>query len=347
VAGRRYRQGVEARADRTRSGTLLIRVALALFVVAWLFAPLGLRAAVPLWLPFLIALALEVHFFLGARDARSAAAAARDRMPQVVDRERYGYREEADDLLLVRDGDEELWIPYSGETGDDVDELIAEAREREEEEEEEEAEAAAPVDAPERRRPVGQLLLGIAVIAALATLAWVVDSRSGWSGVDAGARAEAETRFSAEASRIAGHPVTIRCDESGEHVGWVQHTDGVAAVGGDLAYLAPERCHDLYRLAFGGEASSSRTGRAIAVLAHEAWHLQGVSNEGETECYALQSGVELGQRLGLSEERARQMMRQQLAENSLRSGAGVEYVVPSECRDGGSLDLHPESSEFP
>jgi hypothetical protein len=41
------------------------------------------------------------------------------------------------------------------------------------------------------------------------------------------------------------------------------------------------------------------------------------------------------------------MMRQQLAENRLRGAASLEYVVPAECRDGGALDLRPESSRFP
>ena len=109
----------------------------------------------------------------------------------------------------------------------------------------------------------------------------------------------------------------------------MQHADGVATVGGDLTYLTPERCLDLYRLAFDGEMTGSQTGRALAVLAHEAWHLRGVRNEGMTECYAFQSGVALGQRLGLSEDRARQLMSQQLAENAGRQGEGAEYLVPA------------------
>ena len=44
---------------------------------------------------------------------------------------------------------------------------------------------------------------------------------------------------------------------------------------------------------------------------------------------------------------ARQMMRQQLAENAGRSGSSSEYLVPPECKDGGRLDLDPESSDFP
>ena len=184
------------------------------------------------------------------------------------------------------------------------------------------------------------------MIAVLAGLAWFVDSRSGWSGLDGNTRAAAADRFSAEATRIVGRPVEIRCDESGEHVGFVQHADGVAEVGGRLAYLTPDLCHELYRLAFGGSTSGS-TARAIGVLAHEAWHLRGESDEGITNCYAFQSGVSLGRRLGLSEQTAARMMRQQLADNATFARSAPAYLVPGECRNGGRLDLDPGTSRFP
>jgi hypothetical protein len=320
---------------------LLLRLGLAAFVLAWVLDVLGIRSTVPLWLPFLIALGLEVNFFLAARRSAPAAPGGAGRLPQTVDRERYGYGEESQELLLVRDPDRELWIPYSGEH--DVDALIAQARDREEREDE--AEDAVEV-APQPRRPLRRLLVGVAVIAALGAIVWAAGNR-GWDGLDAEQRAEATTRFSNETSRIVGRRVEIRCDEAGQFVGAVQHADGVAAVGGRLAYLTPEICHDLHRLAFEDEVTFSQTARAIAVLAHEAWHLRGERNEGVTECYAVQSGVELGTRLGLSEDTARQMMRQQLAENQLRARGSVEYLVPAECRDGGSLDLDPGSSRFP
>jgi hypothetical protein len=185
------------------------------------------------------------------------------------------------------------------------------------------------------------------VIAALALAIWFVESRTGWDALDGDTKAEAVARFSDEASRIAGKPVSIRCDESRDYVGAVQHADGVAIVGGDLALLTPEICHDLYRLAFEGDTTGARTGRAVAVLAHEAWHLRGERDEATTECYALQSGVALGVRLGLSESTARQLMRQQLTENALRGPGSIEYRVTSECRDGSRLDLDPERTEFP
>jgi hypothetical protein len=300
---------VHTLADRFRV-PLALRVALVVFVVAWILGPYELRSAVPVWVAFLIALGLEVNFLFGALVRPPAAAP--DRGPQEIDRERYGYLgwpgDEEDEEL---DEDDELWEDES------------------------------------RWPAVRRFLVGLGVIAALATVFWLVESRTGWDALEIEERAEAVALFSNEASRIAEKPVRIRCDESGEYVGAVQHADGVAAVGGDLAYLTPERCLDLYRLAFDDEVRGSQTGRALAVLGHETWHLRGERDEGTTECYGLQSGVELGRRLGLPEDTARQLMRQQLAENAGRSGATAEYLVPPGCRDGGSLDLDPAGTRFP
>ena len=327
-------------AERLPVSLTAVRVVLVVFVAAWIFGPDELRSAIPIWLPFLIVLGLEVAFLVSA--FRTDTREHPDRAPQPLDRELYGYEAEGDELLLVHEGDEELWIPYSGESEEELAELIEEARGAEED-------FSAPVfrERPSTRDRVRQFAVGIGVIAALALVVWFVESRTGWSGLEGETRLAAVDRFSAEASRIAGKPVTIRCDESRDFVGAVQHADGVALVGGDRAYLTPERCYDLYRLGFEDEVTSSQTARAVAVLAHEAWHLRGVRDEGTTECYALQSGVRLGERLGLSEGTARQMMRQQLVENRLRGAATIEYVVPADCRNGGGLDLAPRSDAFP
>jgi hypothetical protein len=299
-----------------------VRLGLVAFVLVWLFDLAGARFYVPIWAAFLVALGLELHYFFGARRVR----------PRVRE------RNEGEELLLVRDGDEEFWIPYSGESPEEVEELVAKARAERDLEE--------TVDVPPQRRSFRPLLVGLGVIVALAAVVWIAGPR-GWDGLDDEQKAEATARFSAEASRIVGRPVEIRCDESGRIVGAVQHSDGVAEVGGDLAYLTPARCHDLYRQAFEGGGPFSQTARAVAVLAHESWHLKGERDEGRTECFALQSGVDLARRLGASDDTARRMMRQQLAENALRARGDAEYLVPPECRDGGELDLHPGSSRFP
>jgi hypothetical protein len=289
---------------------LWVRLALGAFVLAWILGPSELRDAVPILVVFLLALGLEVYFVVTA--LRGGPARAPDRGPQPVDRDRYGF----DD-----DGEED--------------------EERAEEEEEEWYELE-PAPSPLRRFAVG-----LGIIAVLVAAVVVLGGDRGWSSLSGERRAEAVERFSAEASEIAGKPVSIRCDEARDYVGAVQHADGVAVVGGELAILTPEICHDLYRLAFDGKTTGARTGRALAVLAHEAWHLRGERDEGVTECYALQSGVELGVRLGLDEGEARRLMRQQLTENELRGLETLEYRVGPECRDGGERDLDPASSDFP
>jgi hypothetical protein len=290
-----------------------VRLGLVGLVALWILGPAALRSAIPIWLVFLVAVGLEVQFLVGA--LRAGPREAPDRRPQQVDLDRYGFRQDGDEL----DENEEL---------DVVD----------------------PEEVAARRSflpPVRRFVVGLGLIAALVLAIWFVDSRTGWDSLDRRTRGEAAARFSAEASVVAGKEVSVYCDESRDYVGAVQHADGVATVGGDRAYLTPERCYDLYRLAFEDEVTWSRTARALAVLAHEAWHLRGVGDEGTAECYALQSGVELGRRLGLSQGTAERMMRQQLAENALRGAGTVEYLVSPECRNGGRLDLDASRTSFP
>ena len=286
-----------------------VRIGLVLFVLAWILGPSALRDAVPILVVFAVALGLEIQFLVGA--LRRVPSRTPDRGPQPIDRDRYGFDEDDD-----------------GEDEEDDDLRYA-------------------LEPAERGSAVRRFALGMGVICVLVAAVWFVESRTGWDSVSAGAQAEAVARFSDEASRIADKPVEVRCDEARDYVGAVQHADGVATLGGSLAIVTPEICHDLYRLAFDGDVNGSRTGRAIAVLAHEAWHLRGEGVESTTECYALQSGVELGRRLGLSEGDARRLMRQQLTENALRGAESLAYRLTSECRDGGRLDLDRASDSFP
>ena len=80
-----------------------------------------------------------------------------------------------------------------------------------------------------------------------------------------------------------------------------------------------------------GAPTARRSGHAIAVLAHEAWHLHGQSSEALANCFAYQSGVAVGEALGLSPSTARQLMREQLADNPSDFADSPQYVVPSGC----------------
>jgi hypothetical protein len=194
-------------------------------------------------------------------------------------------------------------------------------------------------------RRVGASLV---VIGCVALAAWGISVRRGWSALDSGTQARIEHVLSQQAARIARHPVRVRCDTRGTHVGSVQDADGIAEVGGRDAWLTPGICYRLYKLIDHKDTHAvSSTGRAIAVLAHESWHLEGIADEGVANCYAFQSGVAIGARLGVTPADAYALMREQLATNGFDSSGDPRYLVPSGCKNDGRLDLDRSSSRFP
>src|SRR5437879_12893512 len=67
------------------------RLLLVAVVLAWFFSPPAWRYAVPLWLPFVLALGLEIEFLVGGvlRPARRPVGS--DRGPQPAALERFGW----------------------------------------------------------------------------------------------------------------------------------------------------------------------------------------------------------------------------------------------------------------
>ena len=299
-------QHIEERARFVRRARLVV---LAL-VVGYFFLPYGVQSWIPVWLPFIAAVALETHFFVGGYLARHRERTpAAERGPQARDLADLGWAPEFED---------EEFASYYEE----------------------------PAEEPRRTlRHVAEAAVALAIVGGILFYA---ARPHGWSAVSTQNRARAEAVFSHEATRIAGHPARVVCDTSGAHVGVVQEADGIAQVGGRVTYIVPSLCDALYQLRFKHRVQSfSTTARAIAVLAHESWHLRGIANEGLANCYAFQSGVGVGVGLGLSESRARAMMREQFATNASDSGANSQYLVPPGCEDGGRYDLHPGSNAFP
>ena len=304
-----------------------LRLVLIVALVLWFFSPPDLRDEVPLWLPFVAVVVLEAQFVVSSWRSGGPLVSRDDPRPGLEDRRRYGDGRLPEWAIAEDDAGTRHWVDLS--------------------EDEEEVPVETPDAPPRRRRVVRALVEAAAVLAAVGGL-YLLLERPGWDDLGRGAQRAAEARMSLEASRVAGKPVRIECDTSGRHVGAVRHADGVATVGGNLAYLTPELCYALERLTAHGEVTGfSQTARAIAVLAHEAWHLRGVANEGRTECFALQSGVRVARRLGLGEETARRMMRSQLVANQLHGAATAEYVVPADCVNRGPLDLSPGVDRFP
>jgi hypothetical protein len=205
------------------------------------------------------------------------------------------------------------------------------------------------VPAPNRRprRTEARLLQALAVLALVAGLFFLDTRAAHWQNVPASARHATIGLLNDQATRIAGHRAQVICDVRGRHVGYVQDAEGLAQVGGEKLWLTPQICYRLYRVDHTGRAAGASTGQAIAVLAHEAWHLHGESSEAVANCLAYQSGVQVGEALGLSAATARQLMREQFADNPADFAATPQYIVPSGCRSGGSLDLHLDGRHFP
>jgi hypothetical protein len=267
-----------------------------------------LSATLQLWvpplLPFLAALAVEAQFFL--------SGAWRRRAPQPATADR---GPQARDLAELGWADEDETEPV-----------------------------APPAVSARPSRALRRLVLAASVLALLAGLFLIDRSRPTWQKLPAHERAATVSLLEQQAARIAGHPAHVVCDVEGRHVGYVQDADGLAVVGGRSLWVTPGVCYRLAKVKSMTASTETATGHAIAVLAHEAWHLHGVRSE---NCYAYQSGVHVGRALGLGEATARRLMHEQLADNRGDFSDSPAYIVPSGCHRGGSLDLRLNGAHFP
>jgi hypothetical protein len=360
---RRYVQAVTSPHPHAKRGRAIwwFRAGALAFVVAYLLLPYSLTVYVPIWLPFLCVLAVEVQFFVsGLRSSPGQRPAS-------------GIRGGPQEHDLVELSDwSELDLPQGGTLHLGEGELTAaevahwaalHAHEL----------AALPPgdyevgplrleDGPEalprrvpavtastaRRLPRWRHIATAAALVLLTAALLLVWRPGSWQRLSEPTRASAQALYSQIATSIAGHPAQVHCDTGGHHVGVTQDADGLAAVGGRQAWLTPAICYTLYQLKTRRiRPDSSAAGRAIAVLAHEAWHLRGEASEALANCYGYQSGVNVGVELGLSEAAARHLMREQLADNPIDYAGSPAYLVPSECHNNGAYDLHPRDPDFP
>ena len=338
-----------------------LRGGVVLFVGAYLLLPYRLTADVPIWLPFLCALAVEAQYFLGGIGRRPRPGQSGDRGPQEHDlvelsewfdlglpqggKLRVGAgeltRQELSHWLALRETELAELPPGDYEVGPLRLDEAPEARPRL---------ISAAASSARQSRPGRPRHLAVAVaLALLAALLFLVPWRPGsWQRLSETKRGTAEALYSQVASGIAGHPARVRCDTGGRHVGVTQEADGLAVVGGRQAWLTPAICYTLYQVkARDIRPDNAAAGRAIAVLAHESWHLRGEASEALANCYGYQSGVAVGVELGLSQRAARALMHEQLADNPADYADAPAYIVPSGCHDGGPYDLHPASPAFP
>jgi hypothetical protein len=88
---------------------------------------------------------------------------------------------------------------------------------------------------------------------------------------------------------------------------------------------------------------SSKTVYALMILAHEAYHTAGETNEATTNCNAIQAMAYVGVRLGADQREAELAA---LAMAALEPLQGGGYGT-DRCHAGSELDLHPETPAFP
>jgi hypothetical protein len=98
------------------------------------------------------------------------------------------------------------------------------------------------------------------------------------------------------------------------------------------------------------ESDCARVGNivmALAVVAHESYHLLGYTNEAQVECYGMQSIWFVANKLGASIDES-QVVAQFYATRMYpqRRTKTPEYWSP-ECRDGGKYDLRRSLARWP
>ena len=284
-----------------------LRIAALVFVLAWLFVD-TLQEWLPFWLPFVVLLATELEFVLRGRT--EPRRPARRRTPPGPEDADLGFGE------LVEDEEGVHWAP-----------------------------PPARADPPRSRWLLRAA--GVLAVVVLFVLAARTDHAATWQAIPQAERTSLVARFTSEAARIAGRPVTLRCDEQYDFTGAGSDTLGIAFPNAGIAYLDPSICRALRDLV-AHRAAGEPQGEALVVLAHEAIHLGGERREGVTECLALQAAVPLGVRFGLGESKARSLIDRQYDERlAERSVIRAAYALPLTCRDGGPLDRSPGDGHFP
>lgn len=124
-----------------------------------------------------------------------------------------------------------------------------------------------------------------------------------------------EHRLASVATRLVGHPVSVRCQTTasamvdlGSELGFVPFdADGRPL---PTATIKRDPCRDL-RDYLGGskERPSTRQVMAVHVLTHEAMHMRGETSEAITECEALQRDQLTATLLGAGQAQARRLAR--------------------------------------
>jgi hypothetical protein len=174
-------------------------------------------------------------------------------------------------------------------------------------------------------------------------------------------REENENRLALVASAVASREVEVSCPgflsrlvEITPNAGWVDFDEHGKP--GNTTSLSASTCRGLERVWRGDQKSfgcliadtcNDDTRHAvwgIVTLAHESWHLRGVTGESETQCYAIQTVERVALGLGVSPQNAH-VIAIWVALDDAATPVGEYHST--ECRPGGRYDRHPETPDWP
>jgi hypothetical protein len=188
----------------------------------------------------------------------------------------------------------------------------------------------------------------------------------GWGFVARQDRVRNQNRLAAIASQISGRQVSVHCpgmlaraltDDAYETESGSVRFDAEGMPSNETK-LAKRTCSELDAIAEGRRATQlACAGRSVScgddvqlvahsvdVIAHESYHLKGITSEGITECFSLQKLAWTAMQLGATEDQARGLARLQFETNYTQM---PEQYRASGCSEGGALDLHPDDPRFP
>jgi hypothetical protein len=162
------------------------------------------------------------------------------------------------------------------------------------------------------------------------------------------------------ARRLTGHNASVRCGSIGESdprvLGVTPLLNGRSF---DYFLMRPAECTYLAwfdqaparwdpRTCSGSDcARVPDMAMALAVVAHESYHILGYSNEAQVECYGMQSIWFVANKLGASIDESQALASFYATRMyPLRRTQTPQYWSP-ECKNGGKLDLRPTLARWP
>jgi hypothetical protein len=161
-------------------------------------------------------------------------------------------------------------------------------------------------------------------------------------------------------ARLTGHDASVRCGPIGESDPRIlgvtplldRHSfDYYLMRPAECTYLAwfrqaPARW-DPRTCAAADCARVADVAVALAVVAHESYHVLGYSNEAQVECYGMQSIWYVANKLGASVAEAQALASLYAARMYANRRTQTPAYWSAECRDGGTYDLRPASHAWP